>query len=299
MSTALFVLEHASLQLPLVIGAYTAISLMKVPDLSIEAAYVSGAIFGAQMLKLTASLPFFLTLPLSLVASIIGGVLVATVSSMLTSKAKLPHLLSSVLTLGLFHGINQYTLGSSVMSLSKLPAILSQIPLFHYYPELPVLLIISGALMIISYFFFQTELGISLALHGQNPQFFKHYGISRTYIFRTGLLISNGLAGSAGFLDACSNGFVDITMGNLKALFCITSIILGKSLVQSISKHREKPINIFVPVIGVLFYFTIVQLLLKVGFDLKYFTAVQSALVALILIFRYRSYEIGTDNLGV
>lgn len=40
------IFEQTLIYLPLVLGAYCSISLVKVPDLSIEAAYVFGAILG-------------------------------------------------------------------------------------------------------------------------------------------------------------------------------------------------------------------------------------------------------------
>ncbi len=46
----LVVLEQSLLHIPLVIGAYVSLSLLKVPDLSIESAYVVGAIVGAYAL---------------------------------------------------------------------------------------------------------------------------------------------------------------------------------------------------------------------------------------------------------
>ena len=85
-------------------------------------------------------------------------------------------------------------------------------------------------------------------------------------------------------------------MGLGKALLCITALILGKAIVPI-----KKPFSILIPLFGVFAYFTLQQLLLKVGFNLKYFTGVQAILVLCILINAYRKQpqRSPNDNLGV
>jgi ABC-type uncharacterized transport system permease subunit len=107
-------------------------------------------------------------------------------------------------------------------------------------------------------------------------------------------MISNGLAGLAGFFDAQSSGFVDINMGSLKALFCITSIILGKTLVAS-KKHS----SVWVPIVGSFSCFCITHFLLKINFNLKYFTMINALIVATILIINHHQSRSKTNHLGV
>src|SRR5690606_13094646 len=119
----------------------------------------------------------------------------------------------------------------------------------------------------------------SYAVYGNNASFFSKYGISTNYVFMSGLILSNALAGFSGFLFAQSNGFAELNMGLGKALLCITALILGKAIVR-----EKRPLNIAIPGLGLLAYFTIQQLLLKIGFNLKYFTMLQACIVLLILI---------------
>ncbi len=99
------ILEQALLHFPLILGAYISISLLKVPDLSLESAYVCGAIMGAQTLIHLQGLPLELQIIGVILASIYGGALVGLTSSLITQKAGLPHLLSSIITFGIFHGM--------------------------------------------------------------------------------------------------------------------------------------------------------------------------------------------------
>jgi putative ABC transport system permease protein len=289
--TMLIIAEQALMHFPLILGAYISVSLMKLPDLSIESAYVFGAILAAKML------PFFINLPSPLILiimsciSLIGGACVGAVSGLLTQKARIPHLLSSIITIGIFHGISQLVAGVYV-SLSGYTNVLTFdcIPL---HPELPILVIIFIACSIAAMYFFTTELGYSLAVFGNNPSFFAHYGISTMYVFMMGLVIANACAGLSGYLCAQSNGFADISMGFGKLLLCVTALILGKII-------PTKIISLIPAVSGVFAYFALQQLLLKVGFDLRYFTMVQALVIVVILIVQHRKKEnLHIDHLGV
>ena len=293
-NTFLIIAESACMYFPLVLVSYCTFSLMKVPDLSLEAAYVCGSIVGARILILTNDWPLFLCMTTTLLASICGGLLVGLTSSMLTHKARFPHLLSSILTMGIFHGVNQFFLGTSNVSLSHKRNLMGLLDFIRRYPELPEFVIAFIVLAVLGTLFLRTQLGTSLAVYGNNPRFFENYGISTQFVFISGILISNGLAGLSGFFDAQASGFVDINMGAMKALFCITSIILGKTLLGS-----RRPYSIWVPIVGSFSYFVIMQFLLKVHFNLKYFTMVQSIIVAVILVKQYYKTRASMNHLGV
>jgi putative ABC transport system permease protein len=164
------------------------------------------------------------------------------------------------------------------------------------HPECGVLIGVSLLLVMIGFLFFRTQLGYSFFIYGNNPLFFENYGISARYVFCCGLLSAHALAGIGGYFVAQSSSFVDISAGFGMALFSVTCLILGKAFI------RRRLFTILVPVVGTLAYCIIQQLLLKIGFNLKYFTMIQSLIVLSVLV---RQYHKGTlrrfkiDNLGV
>jgi putative ABC transport system permease protein len=271
-NTILVVLEQALLHLPLMVGAYVSFSLLKVPDLSIEMAYVVGALTGSYALKMS---PLLIVV---LCASALGGALVGAVSSLLTQKGKLSHLLSSIVTVGLFHGVNHF-FSPPYISLASHKNVCAVWPAISGHPELPVFAVIGAAVIVLFSFFSKTQLGYSYAVFGNNAQFFHHYGVSTSFVFISGVMLANALAGLSGYLVGQSGNCVELNMGLGKALLCITALILGKTMVT-----RRKPCSVLVPIAGVGAYFTLQQTLLKVGFNLKYFTAVQACLVVCILL---------------
>jgi putative tryptophan/tyrosine transport system permease protein len=205
----------------------------------------------------------------------------------------LPHLLSSIITFGIFYGINQLIAGSYIsLSAYNNPLIIGGI---ERHPELIMFLCLAIIVSFCMYILFKKQIGFACAIYGDNPHFFRHYGISIPYVFIIGVVVSNALAGLSGYLFAQSNGFADITMGFGKALLCITALILGKVIIRPI-----KPIVIAMPLVGCCAYFTLQQFLLKAGFNLKYFTTVQAIVTLFILISMYRHHvKQRIDHLGV
>lgn len=291
--TLLIIIEQSFLHIPLIIGAYISLSLLKVPDLSLESAYVFGALCGAQAVLLTTGMPLLLVLAVVAMASLLGGAMVGLTSSVITYSIGIPHLLSSIVTFGIFHGVSQLLFGvyqslSSVTNPLILPYSLQR------HPELLVISAVCVVTIIAAYLLFKTSLGYCFAVYGQNPLFFSHYGISAPYVFVLGVVCANALAGLSGYFMAQSSGFAEMNMGIGKILFCVTALILSRVLL------RLRAPSVWYPLLGVSAYFAIQQLLLKVGFNLKYFTMVQALIVLVILAILYRKHALNpTDQVGV
>ena len=288
----MIVLEQSLIYLPLALGAYISFSLLKVPDLSLETAYLIGAFFGATALSHVAGYSLLIGFIITMLASIAGGMLVGLISSSMTSFGKIPHLLSAIITFGLFHGFFQFC-SPCYQSLALYDNVLMLFPFVTRHPELGALVVSCAIVIVGCIYLLSTQLGYCFAIFGYNSQFFKHFNISTSYVFMTGMTVANGLAGFAGFLFAQTNNLIELNMGIGKSLFCITALILGRSII----KHKKS--SIWIPISGVFAYFVVQQLLLKVGFNLKYFTMVQSLLVLVILLSVYKKDRTHHDQLGV
>lgn len=287
--TLIIILEQFLVHVPLLCGAYFSFSRIKVPDLSIESAYLMGALCA------TFPLAFFNNVSItSLVAccvcSLLGGALVGLTSSCISYYGSIPHLLSSIVTFGIYHGVFQL-ISSSYISLSSYSNPLTLVVYNDHFPELIALIgigmVVTGLFMYVSY----TQLGYCLGIYGYNPSFFAYHKISSAYVFITGITLANSLAGLSGYLFAQTNRFVELNMGIGKALFCITALILGKSLSMLYK-------DTYVPYAGGIFYFALQQALLYVGISSKYFTSFQALIIVIILIIVQRK-SATTINLGL
>jgi putative ABC transport system permease protein len=267
---------------------------MKIPNLSIESAYLIGAIFGYKALLLAPILPQGIALILAVSASLIGGALIGVALSLIHIKGNIPFLLGSIIIIGLCNGLSQLVI-PLYCTFNNL-----QNPLintcFAQHPELLITGIINGVILLICIAIFHSQLGYMLAVYGNNTTFFRFSRINKSYIITTGLILSNALAGLSGYLFAQSNGFIDLNMGTSKLLLCITALILAHFCIKT-----KKTFSIYIPITGTICYFTLQQLLLKIGFNSKYFTTVQAIIVLIMLLITYynKPQTIEHNELGV
>lgn len=278
------IIEQIALYIPLLLGAYLSINLMKIPNLSIEVAYVFGAVVASQVLILEGN-PQIVTLLLALLMSGCAGAIVGFIASMFAQYAQFSHILAAIITMGLFHGISQWVIGGSHVTISHLSNPLRIFEWIPEYPEFPIVVVVAVLCCIMFYFFMKTELGISCALYGDNNLFLKNYRMNQSYVVIAGMAIANGLAGMTGYMVAQSNGFADTTMGAGLPLLCLSSLIIGKSMYRG-----TQPMQMCIPLCGLVGYFVIQTVLLKVGFDLRYFMTVQAIIVAMLLIVSSRFF---------
>jgi putative tryptophan/tyrosine transport system permease protein len=269
------IIEQALIALPLLMGAYLTLSLLKLPDFSLESAYL----FGAVAAFLVRDLP----IPLVFCSAVIGGMVVGTTVSVLNQCFKIPFLIATIVTNGLFHGFSQYLLRTSVTSFQ----------LSFPFHEMVVLTLVGIFLVGIMFLGMRSQLGYCLAIYGNNPLFFSNHPISGRYVVFVGVNIGHGLAGISGFLFAQSNGFVDLTMNFGLILLCLTALMVGKLIFRSIHP------NILVPLAGVVAYFIIQQTLLRMGLDLKYFNSFQALSILGILFLGRKKQTFNLDHLGV
>jgi putative tryptophan/tyrosine transport system permease protein len=269
------ILDQALIALPLLIGAYITLSLLKLPDFSIESAYL----FGAVMAYVGKDLSW----PLILLNALIGGVIVGALVSTLNQYLRLPFLLAALITNGLFHGLTQYVLGTSMKSFHPV-----SMPSEH-----ALFALIGVGLIGIIGFGLRSQLGYSWAIYGNNPLFFHHHPTSGRYVTFFGVMIGHGCAGIGGSLFALSNGFVDLTMNFGVILFCLTALILGKSCIRT---HRP---NILVPLVGLIAYFCVQQTLLRMGLNLQYFNAFQALFILTLLSVFQKKRKKLIGHLGV
>jgi len=269
------IVEQALISLPLILGAYLTLSLLKLPDFSIESAYLFGAVF--------AFLAKDLPLPMVLICAIFGGMIVGVLVSTLNQLLRLPFLLAAIVTNGLFHGLTQYFLGTSMKSFS----IVFPFSEFALLAGLGVVFLAGMGLVM------RSQIGYGMAIYGNNPRFFQSHAISGKYVVFFGVMLGHGLAGVSGFLFAQSNGFVDLTMNFGVILMCLTALMIGKLVI------KLKSPNVLIPLIGITAYFLIQQCLLRMGLNLKYFNAFQALIIVGILIAGHRKKTLTVDHLGV
>ncbi len=273
--------EQTLLYLPLLFGSYLAISLMQIPNLSIEGALIIGAIAGSSVYTGTNS--HTLSLIAGLVCAAVSAGTVGVGAGLLHAYAKLSHLLSSIVMMGGIYGISLLLMHGSHRSLNPTDNHLNMLSIFTQYPAFVTLVILGIIISILMCFFLKTKLGATCTVYGDNPRFLTNHRISTPYIICVGLGLANALAGISGYLIAQHNSFIDTGMGAGIPLLCITALMLGK-----IFSSAHKPIVFVLPILGTVSYFSMQTILLLIGFDLHYFPLVQAAVLT-VIFFTQRS----------
>jgi putative ABC transport system permease protein len=287
-------LQYVLIYIPLILGSYLSIGLMHVADLSLETAYVSGALCTSYLISLLpSSLPLATTLFILCGTSMIAGMSVGFITSTIVLYMRTSHLVSAIITMGIFYGFHRLAVGI-YFSISGYPNALAILQSIPHYPEFSALLCI-GLICVIAYcFLLRTELGYAWATYGNNQFFFEHYGISKEYVYLTGVLCANAFAGLSGYLFAQTTGFAEINMGVGRILLCITALVLGQLL------RNIRTFSVTIPLIGLFCYIAIQQGLLWIGFDLVYFTMAQSSIILCVLAYtRIHRSTIASDILGI
>lgn len=271
----LSIFEQSLITLPLIFGAYITLSLLKLPDFSIESAYLFGAVTG----YLARDLP----LPLVVIASVGGGFIVGTIVFFLNQHLRIPYLLAAIVTNGMIHAVTLGALHGSVHGFRLTTSV----------GELYLLVIAAGVVIGAACILFRSQLGYSFAIYGNNPHFLDHHSISKKFVLFLGISIGHGLAGLSGFLFSLTSGVVDVTMNFGIILLCLTSLMIGKLL------RRGSVPTIVVPLVGIVAYFLIQQILLRTGLNLKYYNGFQALFVLFILFLGHRKQTYTLDHLGV
>lgn len=269
------IFEQLLVVFPLLCGAYITLSLLKLPDFALESAYLCGAV--------AAYLGSDFSLPLILFLSVFGGTIVGALVTFLNQFLRIPFLLSAIVTNGFVHGATLLLLKGTVNAF-KLSINLT---------ELQLLFIVSGGCLLLIFFIMRSQMGYAFAIFGNNPRFLGSHRIKESYVVFIGIALAHSLAGMSGFLFSLTSGVVDVTMNFGVIMMCLTALMIGKFL-----KKGDQP-TVLVPIVGVIGYFLMQQMLLKLGFNLKYFNAVQALFVLLFICTQKRSRNFTLDHLGV
>jgi ABC-type uncharacterized transport system permease subunit len=269
------ILEQMLIAMPLILGAYITLSLMKLPDFGLESAYLAGAV-GAYLAQ---------DFPpaVSVAAALAGGAIVGLTVVFLNQCLKIPYLLAGVVVNGFAHGATLYIMKASV----------SRFALEGGGNERLLVAVIALAMVVLVRFLMRSEMGYAFAVHGNNPHFFSNHRISKGFVMAVGVSCAHSLAGLSGFLFALTSGVLDITMNFGIVMLCLTALMIGKLCVRV-----HKP-EIFIPCIGIGGYFLMQQTLLRLGLDLTYFNAFQALFILSMLVMKMRSNQTTLDHLGV
>ena len=246
------------------LGVYLTYRVLDIADLTVEGSFPLGAAVAASMLMAGYA-------PITAIfAACMAGCVSGIVTGFFCTKLKIPALLAGILTMIGLYSINLHVMGKANLPLLQRETLFTQWNIWGLDASTNILLIgtvVVVLAILLTYWFFGTELGTAIRANGVNTD----------VMIVLGLLLSNGMVAVCGALVAQSNGFADVGMGTGTIVIGLASVIIGEVLFGTRS-FKNWLISV---VLGSVVYRAVIAIVLQLGMqpnDLKLFTAILVAI---------------------
>ncbi len=245
------------------IGVYITFRTLDIADLTVDGSFATG---GAVLVMCTIN---GINIYVAMLLAFLAGCLAGFVTGILHTQFGIPAILSGILTQIALYSINLRILGNKAnqpLSVMKYDILVS---LRYLSKSILICSVFAVLLIAILYWFFGTEMGMSLRATGINTNANKIIGLT----------ISNGIVALSGALLSQYQGFADINMGRGAIVIGLAAVIIGEVIFGKIFKNFA--LRLLAVVFGGIVYYIVITFVLMLGLnanDLKLFTAIIVAL---------------------
>lgn len=244
-------------------GVYITYKILDFPDLSVDGTYPLGSAITAVLLVNGVN-PW-----LAIIISSAGGAIAGWITAFLHVKLKISNLMSGILVMIALYSVNLRIMGKSNMPLFSTNTIFKNA---DFQPIFIIIIIVVICKIIIDTFL-KTKRGFLLMAVGDNEQVVSSLGINKNGVKVLGLMISNGLVGMAGAIQAQKYGYADVTMGQGIVVMGLATVVIGITIFGKLSLLKCTTLSI----LGAIIYKVAIAIALRVNFnpnDLKLITAI-------------------------
>lgn len=269
----------------LAIGVFVTFRILDFADLTVEGSFALGGLIAALFINNLSLNPFLATF----VAMLAGGV-AGLVTGLLNVKLKIPPILSGILTMTALVSINLLvTGGTPSIPVLYAPTVYNWIfpegmKIFNisanYFSELIMGIIFVAAVVAILYWFFGTEVGMSIRATGANEKMSRAQGINTDLNKIYALVISNALVGLSGALFAQQQAGATNTMGQGAIVIGLAAVVIGETLIPAKEHFWLKLASV---AIGSIIYRIITSIIFYLGLSTNYIQLISALVVAIAL----------------
>lgn len=264
------------------IGIYITFKVLDVADLTVDGSIVTGAAVCAFLLSQDVNIW------VALILSFIAGMLSGLITGFLHTLLGIPVILAGILSQLMLWSANLLILGGSIIALSRfkyadkvLITAESSAQSVEVYITIGILLAFAAAIIAILYWFFGTELGMSLRATGNNLEMSRAQGINTDFIKVLGLALSNGIVALAGALLAQQQGAANINMGRGAIVVGLAAVIVGEALMAKATANFA--VRLIFVVIGAIIYWFVYQTVIFLGLPSELLKMLSALVVAIFL----------------
>ena len=268
-------------------GVYITYKILDFPDLSVDGTYPLGAAITAVLL-INGVNPW-----LAIIISAVGGAIAGGTTAFLHVKLKISNLMSGILVMIALYSVNLRVMGKSNTPLFSTKTIFKNTNLKSIF----IIIIMVVICKIIIDTFLKTKRGFLLIAVGDNEQVVSSLGVNKNGVKVLGLMISNGLVGMAGAIQAQKYGYADVTMGQGIVVMGLATVVIGITIFGKLSLLKCTTLSI----LGAIIYRVAIAIALRVNFnpnDLKLITAI-IVIIALASnngIFKFKNKKIKREG---
>ena len=268
-------------------GVYITYKILDFPDLSVDGTYPLGAAITAVLLI------NWVNPCLAIIISAVGGAIAGGTTAFLHVKLKISNLMSGILVMIALYSVNLRVMGKSNTPLFSTKTIFKNTNLKSIF----IIIIMVVICKIIIDTFLKTKRGFLLIAVGDNEQVVSSLGINKNGVKVLGLMISNGLVGMAGAIQAQKYGYADVTMGQGIVVMGLATVVIGITIFGKLSLLKCTTLSI----LGAIIYKVAIAIALRVNFnpnDLKLITAI-IVIIALASnngIFKFKNKKIKREG---
>lgn len=268
-------------------GVYITYKILDFPDLSVDGTYPLGAAITAVLL-INGVNPW-----LAIIISAVGGAIAGGTTAFLHVKLKISNLMSGILVMIALYSVNLRVMGKSNTPLFSTKTIFKNTNLKSIF----IIIIMVVICKIIIDTFLKTKRGFLLIAVGDNEQVVSSLGINKNGVKVLSLMISNGLVGMAGAIQAQKYGYADVTMGQGIVVMGLATVVIGITIFGKLSLLKCTTLSI----LGAIIYRVAIAIALRVNFnpnDLKLITAI-IVIIALASnngIFKFKNKKIKREG---
>ena len=247
---------------PMAMGIFITMKVFNIPDITTDGSYTLGATVTAVLL--TANMPLWIVLPVSILA----GALAGTLTGFIHTKLGIDALLSGILVMTALYSVNLMILGRSNIPLIGTTSIFDGLP-FPFSADLKALLVavlFVLILLLLIIYLLRTDFGIAMRATGNNPVMTRAMGVNNDRIKIIGLAMANGLTATSGFLVAQYQGFADINMGIGIVITGLGSVLIADAI-RLWTGIRKIGRQIMLVLMGCIIFQSVLAFTLSVGID--------------------------------
>ncbi|SET00718.1 putative ABC transport system permease protein [[Clostridium] aminophilum] len=264
----------------MVIGVYITFRLMNIADMTCDGSFALGGCICAVLVVSMGVDPV-----LAIALAMLAGVAAGAVTGILHTMFEIPAILAGILTQISLWSINLRIMGGkSNIPLLKTPTVISSLAdssgMTQSAASLIVGFVVVTAVIVITYWFFGTELGSALRATGNNEDMIRAQGVDTRFTKLVALMVSNGLVALSGALVCQSQKYADIGSGTGAIVIGLAAIVIGEVLMGRLIPFYWK---LIATVVGSVVYFMIRAIVLRLGLNANDMKLLSAVIVALAL----------------